>query len=179
MSLQYKPRRLWRPALATHPRTTSRLSISCGFRGAGPISWNPLQAAKQRSCGYNMIPHPYRSPKGDWHINYDVEDDSRSRFAEPREDEVMPIAWDGGASYQDNSIGKMHKVQERRCAMPYSFENLDWLPYLIDSHAWEIAKAEGANSEAKEVLKTEPTAEKRKAFILRWDARQRRIGKAD
>ena len=42
---------------------------------------------------------------------------------------------DGGTSYQDNSIGKMHKVQERRCAMPYSFENRDWLPYVIDSHA--------------------------------------------
>ena len=42
---------------------------------------------------------------------------------------------DGGTSYQDNSIGKMHKVQERRCATPYSFENRDWLPYLIDSHA--------------------------------------------
>ena len=40
----------------------SRLSTSCGFRGAGPISWNPLQAAKQRSCGYvrhihlNIVP---------------------------------------------------------------------------------------------------------------------------
>ena len=45
------------------------------------------------------------------------------------------IAWDGGASYQDNSIGKMHKVQERRCATPYSFENRDWLPFVIDSHA--------------------------------------------
>ena len=42
---------------------------------------------------------------------------------------------DGGTSYQDNSIEKMHKVQERRCATPYSFENRDWLPYLIDSHA--------------------------------------------
>ena len=68
----------------------------------------------------------------------------------------------------DNSIGKMHKVQERRRATPYSFENRDWLPFVIDSHAREIAKAEGANSEAKEVLKTEHTAEKRKAFILRW-----------
>ena len=75
---------------------------------------------------------------------------------------------DGGTSYQDNSIGKMHKVQERRCATPYSFENRDWLPYVIDSHAWEIAKAKGAKSAAKEVLKTEHTAEKRKAFILRW-----------
>ena len=71
------------------------------------------------------------------------------------------IAWDGGTSYQDNSIGKMHKVQERRCAMPYSFENRDWLPYFIDSHAWEIAKAKGAESEAKEVLKAEHTAEKK------------------
>lgn len=42
---------------------------------------------------------------------------------------------DGGTSYQDNSIEKMHKVQERRCATPYSFENRDWLPYVIDSHA--------------------------------------------
>ena len=35
----------------------------------------------------------------------------------------------------DNSIGKMHKEQERRCATPYSFENRDWLPFVIDSHA--------------------------------------------
>ena len=50
-------------------------------------------------------------------------------------DSSTDIAWDGGTSYQDNSIGKMHKVQERRCAMPCSFENRDWLPYVIDSHA--------------------------------------------
>ena len=43
---------------------------------------------------------------------------------------------------------KMRKVQERRCATPYTFENLDWLPFVIDSHAWEIAKAKGAD-EAK------------------------------
>ena len=42
------------------------------------------------------------------------------------------------------------------------------LPYVIDSHAWEIAKAKSAKSAAKEVLKAEHTAEKRKAFILRW-----------
>ena len=83
-------------------------------------------------------------------------------------DSSTDIAWDGGTSYQDNSIGKMHKVQERRCATPYSFENRDWLPYAIDSHAWEIAKAEGAESEAKEVLKAEHTAKKRKALVLRW-----------
>ena len=35
---RYKLRRLWRLAVVTHPRTTSRLSLSCGFRGAGPIS---------------------------------------------------------------------------------------------------------------------------------------------
>ena len=52
--------------------------------------------------------------------------------------------------------------------MPYSFENRDRPPYLIDSHAWENAKAEGAESAAKEVLKAEHTTEKRKAFILRW-----------
>ena len=80
---------------------------------------------------------------------------------EIKADSSTDIAWDGGTSYQDNSIGKMHKVQERRCATPYSFENRDWLPFVIDSHAWEIAKAKGAESEAKEVLKTEHTAEKK------------------
>ena len=80
---------------------------------------------------------------------------------EIKADSSTDIAWDGGTSYQDNSIGKMHKVQERRCATPYSFENRDWLPYVIDSHAWEIAKAKGAESEAKEVLKAEHTAEKK------------------
>ena len=87
---------------------------------------------------------------------------------EIKADSSTDIAWDGGTSYQDKSIGKMHKVQERRCAMPYSFENRDWLPYVIDSHAWVIAKAKGAKSAAKEVLKAEHTTEKRKAFILRW-----------
>ena len=86
---------------------------------------------------------------------------------------------DGGTSYQDNSIGKMHKVQERRCATPYSFENRDWLPYVIDSHAWEIAKAKGAESEAKEVLKAEHTAEKKESLHPALGARQRRIGKGD
>lgn len=48
---------------------------------------------------------------------------------EIKADSSTDIAWDGGTSYQDKSIGKMHKVQERRCAMPYSFENRDC--YLI------------------------------------------------
>ena len=54
---------------------------------------------------------------------------------EIKADSSTDIAWDGGTSYQDKSIGKMHKVQERRCATPYSFENRDWLPSVIDSHA--------------------------------------------
>ena len=48
---------------------------------------------------------------------------------EQKADSSTDIAWDGGTSYQDNSMGKMHKVQERRCATPYSFENRDC--YLI------------------------------------------------
>ena len=87
--------------------------------------------------------------------------------------------WQGRWSkLPDNSIGKMHKVQERRCATPYSFENRDWLPFVIDSHAWEIAKAKGAESEAKEVLKAEHTAEK-KSLHPALGARQRRIEKGD
>ena len=58
---------------------------------------------------------------------------------EIKADSSTDIAWDGGTSYQDNSIGKMHKVQERRCATPYSFEKsglatlLDRLSRLRDS----------------------------------------------
>ena len=103
--------------------------------------WNEWEKANMNTCHFG----------GEQKANYSTDNDR-----------------DGGTSYQDNNIGKMHKVQERRCATPYSFENRDWLPYVIDSHAWEIAKAKGANSEAKEVQKAEPTAEKRKAFILRW-----------
>ena len=36
-------------------------------------------------------PSKYSSPEGDLHILYDIEDDSRSRFAEPREGEGMLI----------------------------------------------------------------------------------------
>ena len=36
-------------------------------------------------------PSKYSSPKGDRRIPYDVEDDSRSRFAEPRKGEMMLI----------------------------------------------------------------------------------------
>ena len=34
------------------------LVLAAGFRKAGPTIRNPLQAAKQRSCGY-VRPHPY------------------------------------------------------------------------------------------------------------------------
>jgi len=52
---------------------------------------------------------------------------------EIKADSSTDIAWDGGTSYQDNSIGKMHKVQERLCATPYSFENRDCYLMLLIS----------------------------------------------
>ena len=54
------------------------------------IMKNPLQAAKQRSCGY--ICQKMSSLKGDLCFPYIVEDDSRSRFAESRDGEVMLIS---------------------------------------------------------------------------------------
>ena len=54
--------------IATHPRTTSRLSMSCGFRGAGPSIRNPLQAPKERSCGISTHHHPLVPRSGtDYH----------------------------------------------------------------------------------------------------------------
>ena len=45
------------------PTNDSRLSMSCGFRGAGPSIRNPLQAAKQRSCGYVRYLHLNTVPR--------------------------------------------------------------------------------------------------------------------
>ena len=94
------------------------------------------------ACGYKNEHQQYRSS----FTNESVERMRKvwyeylSFWWRTKADSSTDIAWDGGTSYQDNSIGKMHKVQERRCATPYSFENRDWLPYGIDSHAWEIQK---------------------------------------
>ena len=38
-------------------------TLAAGFRGAGPTIRNPLQAAKQRSCGYTRYLHLYTVPR--------------------------------------------------------------------------------------------------------------------
>lgn len=73
----------------------------------------------------------------------------------------------------------MHKVQERRCATPYSFENLDWLPFVIDSRLRDCKSQRCEERSEGGAVKAEHTAEKRKAFILRRCARRRRIVKGD
>ena len=35
-------------------------TLAAGFRGAGPTIRNPLQAAKQRSCGYVRQQYPHK-----------------------------------------------------------------------------------------------------------------------
>ena len=70
----------------SHAPTNSRLSMSCGFRGAGPSIRNPLQAAKQRSCGYERQPLPTTVPRSGTDISTMIlRTVHRSRFAEPRE----------------------------------------------------------------------------------------------
>ena len=95
MSKQCKNRRLWRPAVATQPRTTSRLSMSCGVPGtklhitvprSGTYIKKPTASCEAAPLWVRASPpSKYSSPKGDRRFPYDVEDDSRSRFAEPRE----------------------------------------------------------------------------------------------
>lgn len=58
---------------------------------------------------------------------------------------------DGGTSYQDNSIGKMHKVQERRCAMPYSFENRDWYLMVLTLTPERLQKPKIVQTESNQV----------------------------
>ena len=66
--------------------------------------WNGWEKANMNTCHFG----------GEQKANYSTDNDR-----------------DGGTSYQDNSIGKMHKVQERRCATPYSFENRDCYLMLL------------------------------------------------
>ena len=74
------------------PTNASRMIMSCGFRGAGPIIMKPTASCEAAQLWVRELSHLSHkcSPKGDLHIPDNV-DDSRSRFAEPREGEVMPI----------------------------------------------------------------------------------------
>ena len=58
---------------------------------------------------------------------------------------------DGGTSYQDNSIGKMHKVQERRYATPYSFENRDCYLILLTLTPERLQKLKIVQTESNQV----------------------------
>ena len=75
MSKQCKPRRLWRPAVATHPRTICRLSMSCVVPGtklhitvprSGTL-YHETHCKLQRSAAVGTCDTstPYSSPKGD------------------------------------------------------------------------------------------------------------------
>ena len=56
------------------------------FRKAGPTFRNPLQAAKQRSCGYERHPPPQTVPRSGTDISTMIlRTVHRSRFAEPKE----------------------------------------------------------------------------------------------
>ena len=79
--------------------------------------------------------HPYRSPEGDLHIPYDIEDDSRSRFAEPRDGEresayptaalLRSLQWvsDGYVSLLDTA----------------QYNKVTYYTALIDDLLWEAA----------------------------------------
>ena len=70
---------------------------------------------------------------------------------EIKADSSTDIAWDGGTSYQDNSIGKMHKVQERRYATPYSFENRDCYLILLTLTPERLQKLKIVQTESNQV----------------------------
>ena len=67
-------------------RSTTKEPQAARFREAGPTIRNPLQAAKQRSCGYERQPLPTTVPRSGTDISTMVlRTVHRSRFAEPRE----------------------------------------------------------------------------------------------
>ena len=53
---------------------------------SGTYIMKPTASCEAAQLWVRATPPPkYSSPEGDLHIPYDIEDDSRSRFAEPRE----------------------------------------------------------------------------------------------
>ena len=67
-------------------RSTTKEPQAAWFREAGPTIRNPLQAAKQRSCGYERQPLPTTVPRSGTDISTMIlRTVHRSRFAEPRE----------------------------------------------------------------------------------------------
>ena len=59
---------------------------------SGTYIMKPTASSEGAQLWVRARPPPnYNSPKGTDYISYDVEDDSRSRFAEPREGEMMLI----------------------------------------------------------------------------------------
>ena len=97
-------------------RSTTKEPQAARFREAGPTIRNPLQAAKQRSCGYERQPLPTTVPRSGTDISTMVlRTIHRSRFAEPRESEnvCLPTAallrslqWvsDRYVSHQDTAL---------------------------------------------------------------------------
>ena len=88
-SCRNKHRRLWRLAVAPHPRTQADWVWAAG--SAERDLYNETHCKLRSSAAVGTYAQKMSSLKGDLCFPYIVEDDSRSRFAEPREDEVMLI----------------------------------------------------------------------------------------
>ena len=75
---------------------------------------------------------PYSSPKGDWRFPYDVEEDSRSRFAELREGEEMLIP-------QRRSFGACSGFLMDTCPLGTRRNQVTYYMALIGVLLWEAA----------------------------------------
>ena len=94
----------------------------------------PIASSEGAQLWVHKIPPPiYSSPKRDWRIQYDVEDDSRSSFVEPREDEVMLIP-------QLRSFGACSGFLIDTCPPGHGETKLRitrrWLAFLLWVGAW-------------------------------------------
>ena len=88
-SCRNKPRRLWCLAVAPHPRTQADWVWAAG--SAERDLYNETHCKLRSSAAVGTYAPKMSSLKGDLCFPYIVEDDSRSRFAEPRDGEVMLI----------------------------------------------------------------------------------------
>ena len=74
------------------PTNDQQIEYELRVPRSGTYIMKPTASCEAAQLWVRATPPPkYSSPEGDLHILYDIEDDSRSRFAEPREGEGMLI----------------------------------------------------------------------------------------
>ena len=126
--------------VASHPRTRAdwvwadgtKLHITAASSAERDLYHETHCKLRSSAAVGKYAPPKMSSPKGDLHILSDIEDDSRSRFAEPREGEEMLIP-------QRRSFGACSGFLMDTCPLGTRRNQVTYYMALIGVLQWEAA----------------------------------------